>query len=133
MSRARATPAPRLPAGTVVASFTVLGRAVPWTPSRVTKNGTYKPLRVRRWQRQVSMCAKATMLLNEQPAYGGPVYLSAAFEFRKGPLADWDNLTKTAVDAIQGIAIVNDRQVEDARVSRKVGDVDRVSVRVVAI
>ena len=131
-TRARAeTTAERIPAGACVVRFAVQGRACPWTPSRVTKNGTFKPARVRAWQAVVKLHAQLAMA--GRPAYAGAVRVVLAVEFTKGPLADWDNLSTAVVASCQGVVIVNDRMVEAAQVTRSLTGRDRVEISVYAL
>ena len=95
--------------GTIIFSLSLQLRAVPWKASQVTKHGTYKPKSLREWQATVAQYARLNWG-NREP-YGGPVETWCRFEFSNGPMGDADNLGKACVDALQGIVIINDRQV----------------------
>jgi len=115
-----------IPRGGIVCRFTARGRAVPWKPSRVTTNGTYKPKAVRDWQRIVHGAALAAMA--GRPAYPGRVRVVLEFWHTSSAVGDWDNLAKAVVDATQGVVIVNDRQIKRAEVAIEQGDEDRVTI-----
>lgn len=89
--------------GLVIANFTVLGRAVPWSVSR---RGTKSP-RLIDWQRQVRKAAVEAM--DGRRPHAGPFAFAATFELiRRGTMADSTNLQKSSEDACQGVVIVND-------------------------
>ncbi len=116
--------------GTLIFSLTIPCRAVPWTPSRTTKfKGTYKPKRLRQWQATVAQYAR--LKWGNRKPYGGPVAIWCYFEFAKGPIPDATNLLKAVEDSLQGIVIVNDRQVERNTVERlTTTDVDMTTIAV---
>ena len=63
-----------------------------------------------------------------------PSSSACLFEQRDGRAADTDNLTKAVSDAIEGTALVNDRQVSRINAARVLrADVDRVSVAVLKV
>ncbi len=95
--------------GSLIFSLSLPLRAVPWQASNVTKHGTYKPKRLRQWQATIAQYARLKWG-NREP-YSGPVEIWCRFEFAKGPRPDADNCSKAIIDSIQGIVIVNDRQV----------------------
>lgn len=92
-------------------SFTVQGQAVPAPRARITRKGNYYPGRYEAWRSLVQVAA----LQHGRPLWEGPVALDIVAYGAHG-LADWDNLGKGVSDAIQGILIINDRQVRDGRV-----------------
>lgn len=124
-------PAERIPPGAVICKFTVHGRATPWKPSRVTSRGTYKPRAVRDWQAQVRSVCQASM--TGRPAYSGPVRIVVEIRHTSGIVGDWDNLAKSVIDATQGSAITNDRQILAANVTKLRDDHDAVTVTYYAL
>ncbi len=115
--------------GTLIFSLMIPFRSVPWTPSRVTKRGTYKPTRLRQWQATVAQYARLKWG-NREP-YGGPVAIWCKFEFANGPRPDCDNCLKGIVDSIQGIVIVNDRQVVKPSAERPMtSEIDMTTIEV---
>lgn len=97
-----------LPAWTMIASFQVDGVSVPWSVSR---RGTKNP-RLTAWQGLIKRAAFLAM--DGRKPYAGPVRFTAHFAFaRTNHPPDLTNLIKAAEDAIQGIVIVNDRQVKE--------------------
>lgn len=95
--------------GTLIFSLSLPFRAVPWKASTVGRHGTYKPKRLRQWQATVAQYARIKW--GNQEPYDGPVTIRCQFEFLKGPLPDATNLLKAAEDSLEGIVIINDRQV----------------------
>lgn len=91
--------------GTVVASFVVEGRAVPWS---VAHRGQSNPKLVE-WQKEVK--AEATKAMGGRLPHSGRFELRATFEIvRRGPVADLTNVVKGLEDSLQGIIVVNDSQ-----------------------
>jgi Holliday junction resolvase RusA-like endonuclease len=121
----------RIPPGAVIVKFTVHGKAIPWKPSRVTTNGTYKPKAVRDWQAAVRLTTMAAM--GARPVYSGPVRITVDIRHTSGIVGDWDNLSKAIIDATQGIAIANDRQILAASVTKLRDDHDHVTVTYYAL
>ena len=112
--------------------FTIPGRAVAWTPSRVTRNnGTYKPHKLCAWQEVVKDEAREVWGEGHAP-YTGPVRLGMTFCLIKfGPTPDVSNCFKAVEDALQGVIIANDRQVEWTVGYRMFTDQEYVVVEVV--
>jgi Holliday junction resolvase RusA-like endonuclease len=90
-------------------SFTVPGRCVPCPRPRVVRGKrAYFPKRYTDWlaSAQVEALKACGRVL-----WQGPVSVTVAF-YGARPNADIDNLLKSVLDAIQGVIIVDDRQVE---------------------
>lgn len=92
------------------------GRPVPAARPRVTKNGTYYPERYQEWL-AVAKTYTRQAWLGKAPM-SGRVEVTAVFTGAHGA-ADIDNLIKGALDALQGIVIVNDKQVTELQVVRE--------------
>jgi Holliday junction resolvase RusA-like endonuclease len=124
---------PTAPAARLICEFYVPQRPVPWKVPQTTRTGhAYKPVKLVSWQRSVATCCK--MAMGRGKPYAGPVTLEFIFHLTKraGGLPDTSNLTKAAEDALQGVAIVNDRAVWRITSSRVIGDGDGALVRVYA-
>jgi Holliday junction resolvase RusA-like endonuclease len=93
--------------------FLVTGRPVPWSAPTVLKSGhAFKGKRLVAWQGIVKDSAVVAMKGHEP--YAGPVLISMRFFLKRsgnGSLPDLSNLVKSTEDALQGVVIVNDRQV----------------------
>jgi Holliday junction resolvase RusA-like endonuclease len=115
-----------LPPGTVLLETMILLRAVPWSASQVTRNGTFKAKRLVAWQRVIGVVAFRDR--TQAAPYGGPVEVMVMAQFAKGPLPDATNVLKAVEDAIQGVVIVNDSQVVRNSCGRTKGEWDEVVV-----
>lgn len=94
--------------GMSVVRFVVPGRCVPCPRPRATRGrGAYYPRRYTDWLEGAQVVALAAC---GRPLWDGPVRLNAVFNGAR-PNADIDNLLKSVLDAIQGIVIVDDKQV----------------------
>ncbi len=120
-----------LPPGTVLLDVTMPQRAVPWSASCVTRNGTYKSKRLVAWQDFINI--KARIWKTQSTAYAGPVEISVVSRFSKGPLPDATNILKAVEDSLQGVVIVDDRQVVRNSCERTQAGYDEVIVVVKAI
>jgi Holliday junction resolvase RusA-like endonuclease len=121
-----------LPPGELIASFAVESRPVPWSVPFVTRSGaSIKDKRLVGWQHAVKKAARDAMA-GKHP-YPGPVRLEVWFyltEARNKSVPDTSNLTKGSEDALQGLVIVNDRQVCEVHASREIGDRDGAEIKV---
>jgi Holliday junction resolvase RusA-like endonuclease len=118
-------------AAPVAVEFAVTGvRPVPWKAPMVTKRGTYKSKKVRDWQSTISRQARLAM--GSRMPMSGPVALTFCFHLgpRDGTPPDLSNLVKAAEDAIQGVVILNDRQVQRIISERIFRPADGMTVRV---
>lgn len=99
------------------AHFTIPGRCVPCPrPRAVRGRGAYYPKRYTDW---LDAARVEVLRACGRPLWDGPVKLVVWFVGAR-PNADIDNLLKSVLDAIQGIAIVDDKQVrwvEAAKIS----------------
>ena len=119
------------PAAGVVVEFAVAGcRPIPWKAPTVTKRGAYKSAKLQAWQSSVRRRALAAM--GGRPPFAGTVSLTFAFHLapRAGSPPDLSNLVKAAEDALQGAAIINDRQVRRHESSLTFATADGMTVRV---
>ena len=106
---------------TLIFEGMVVGRAVPWKAPNVTRRGTFRDKKVKKWQSHVKW---QTLQYKQGEPYDGPVMLDLKFIMRgrSGLLPDLTNLTKALEDVLQGIVYVNDRQVCKQVTERIVGD-----------
>ncbi len=89
-------------------SFTVPGRCIPCPRPRVVRGKKpYFPRRYTDWLDSARVEAYKTC---GRPLWEGPVVVCAEF-YGARPNADIDNLLKSVLDAIQGVLIVDDKQV----------------------
>lgn len=89
-------------------SFTVPGRCVPCPRPRTVRGGrAYYPKRYTDWLNSAKVEAYRAC---GRMLWEGPVSVVAAF-YGTRPNADIDNLLKSVLDAIQGVVIVDDKQV----------------------
>jgi Holliday junction resolvase RusA-like endonuclease len=124
--RPKAPDVERVPPGAIICRFAVPGRAVPWKPARITSRGSYKPRVVRDWQEAVALHCRMAMV-GRKP-YGGPVRVVVDIVHTSGIVGDFDNLGKAILDATQGIAILNDKQILSATITKLRGDADGVNL-----
>jgi Holliday junction resolvase RusA-like endonuclease len=132
MPRAKKQPKPIEVDPMLPLRFVVEGRAVAWTPSRVTRNGTYKIHELCMWQEIVKGAAREAWGAGHEP-YAGPVAVSIMiYLIEFGSTPDVTNCFKAIEDSLQGIVIANDRQVEFTRGRRVFTDQEFVVVTVSA-
>jgi Holliday junction resolvase RusA-like endonuclease len=124
--RLKAPEIQRVPPGAIICRFAVPGRAVPWKVPSVTCNGTYKSPALVAWQQVVALHCRLAMV-GRKP-YGGPVRLVMDIVHTSGIVGDYGNLAKAIEDATQGIAIVNDKQILSATITKFRGDADGVNL-----
>lgn len=99
--------------------FTVPGRPVPKHRHRTTLIGgkviSYTPRKVREFEQSVGWAAKAAGV----PMLEGPLAVEIhCYVSPRGPIPDADNLAKSVLDGLTGVAWQDDRQVVDVRAVR---------------
>jgi Holliday junction resolvase RusA-like endonuclease len=110
MGRTKRAPAPpeideRLPA-----TFFIPGRAVPWRAPVVTNNGVFSLAKQKVWKLEAQAVFKR--FWKGEPSTVS-IHLRITLDLRKfGHIPDCTNCGKLIEDALQGILIANDRQVE---------------------
>jgi Holliday junction resolvase RusA-like endonuclease len=130
--------APR-PRDGVVCEGVVEGRAVPWKSPTTGRHGGIVPSRdysrYKSWQAIVA--GEVKLLMGRRRPYGGPVRFDMTFYLRPNGRTRPDriNLAKAFEDAVQGIAIQNDVEIESGDVCRVMSatERERVEFRVTAI
>jgi len=100
----------------VIATCVIHDNPAPKGRARVTDHGTFTPAKTAAWEEHVGWAYKG------KPFFAGPVGLRITFyRDRKG--ADIDNLLKSTMDALNGVAYGDDVQVihveMDKRIDRK--------------
>lgn len=97
-------------------------KPVPKARPRVSNGRAYTPQRTKQFERDVAVMVRSTMMKNCQKPIEGSVYVAITFNF-KTPNADFvgcsnytttsdvDNLIKAVLDALNGVAYNDDRQV----------------------
>lgn len=95
-------------------TFTVPGNPIPKARPRVTirpgqKPVAYTPARTKGWEALVADAARLAM--GGREPVKGPVELTLRFYRQDARRVDGDNLTKAAMDALQGRVFENDDQV----------------------
>ena len=97
-----------------VLSFIVPGEPIGTARPRVTRNGTFTPKASRDAQDRVGAA-----FLDAYPAHRpsiGAAYVRARFYRATAYRRDIDNLVKTVLDGLNGLAYVDDYQVQDLKV-----------------
>ncbi len=96
-------------------SFTVPGRCIPCPRPRVARGKkAYFPQRYTDWLDSARVEAYRAC---GRPLWKGPVSVTVAFYGARAN-ADIDNLLKSVLDAIQGVIIVDDKQVRYIEVTK---------------
>lgn len=119
-----------LPPGAVLLQCEIAARPVPWKAPMVGRYGAVKDARLVAWQTRVAIVAQ--LAYTARTPYRGPVEVAVWATIAKGPLMDATNLMKAIEDSLEGIVIVNDRQVIRNRCERAIGSRDLVRIEVVA-
>lgn len=123
--------------------FFVEGVPVPKARPRVVRrpNGSayaYTPARTREWEELIAWVARQKI---EKP-FEGPVRMELTF-FLPRPKSskstfpvhrfDADNLGKSAIDALNGVAIVDDGQIVELVIRKRYGDPPGVKIKIEAL
>ena len=100
-----------------VIRFEVAGKPVPKKRPRVTSRGTYTPKETVSYERSIAWAAKAAVGCMAPTDKQCSVSLSF-YETK----ADIDNLIKSALDGMNGVIFIDDRQVHHVEASRLTGE-----------
>ncbi len=99
----------------VTVHFVVGGQPIPWKRARVNPYGARYPDPLdAQWREEVQLSATTSKV----PMFRGDVHLMINFYRKSKHLADIDNLAKAIMEALEGIAYENDRQVSSLDVAR---------------
>lgn len=112
-------------AGSAIA-FRVDGTPVPKARARVGRNGGHTPERTKGWEHSVAWSCRLAM--RERDAFECEVTVALVFTIGRTQIADIDNLTKSLLDAMNGVAYLDDKQV--IRLAVELWRGDRVGVDV---
>ena len=106
--------------------FFVAGNPVPKQSFRKTKTGGYTDPRVTAWQEAIGWKAKAegVQLLT------GNVKVNLLFLLKDRRRRDSDNLSKAVLDALNGIAWVDDTQVTDLHILKSLSSTPGVAIEI---
>lgn len=128
----------------------VPGEPVPKARPRMTRNGhVYTPKRTADYEAAVKAAWRETgaekwhegdlfihlyFYLPIPKGYSkGKAELAKAGEIRPCKKPDWDNLAKAVCDALNGLAYEDDKQITDARVSKRYGEKPGVLITIVEL
>lgn len=103
-------------------------RAVPKGRPRVTTHGTYTPERTKEWEAKVGW---EFVELHGKPLIEGDVLMALTFSGVRAA-QDVDNLAKGVLDALNGIAYKDDRQVTRLVADKIVGGKPETRIMVMA-
>jgi crossover junction endodeoxyribonuclease RusA len=95
-------------------SFTVKGQPVPWKRTQGAGKRRYTHPQYRAWKGLIQVAARAARIA----CIEGPVCLEVEARVGNRKFADVDNLAKAVLDALEGIAYANDRQVCELHATR---------------
>jgi len=104
--------------------LTVSENPIPKARARVTKRGTYTPKRTRDYEKLVRDLAALTW---RRLPLTGQIAITFRFYRANARRADWDNLGKEISDSLQGVVYIDDNQICDAVISKRI---DRENPRV---
>jgi len=111
------------PGRTVVARFTVPGEPVPKARARTTTHGTYTPERTVHAERVVAWTYWAAAGTT-RPDLTGEYSVHAVFRLVHRRHRDTDNMLKLVLDALNGVAWVDDNQVVEVYARKELVPVD---------
>lgn len=101
--------------------LTVPGKPLPKARPRTVRKGdrimTYTPKETVAWEKTVKLVAQATCSRASWKPTRGRVSLTAQF-VGLHPLTDLDNAVKAIQDALNGVAYVDDRQIDELHAER---------------
>lgn len=109
-------------------SFIVKGRPVPKQSYRAVKGGGYTDPRVKNWQDQVGWAAREAM--QGRAPMTGPVSMRVIFCLPNLRRVDLDNLNKGVSDAMNDIVFLDDTQVVNLHLVKKIESVPGILVQV---
>ncbi|HJS17309.1 MAG TPA: RusA family crossover junction endodeoxyribonuclease [Anaerolineales bacterium] len=93
-------------------SFFVEGEPVAKQSFRYSRRGSFTPARVKAWQGDVSLCAQLAMRQEgELEPMEGNLSVDLTFFLGNARRTDLDNLSKAILDAMNGVAWLDDKQV----------------------
>ncbi len=104
--------------------FTVEGEPVPKARPRVVSGRTYTPQRTRDAEEAVGWAFREAYPGTLAPLTGWLGMRCTFYTKSQKPRSDVDNLLKLVSDALEGIAYVNDKQIEDVHGKRVRGAAD---------
>ena len=91
------------------AAFTVDGEPIPKARPRLGRHGkTYTPSRTTTWEEQVGWTYREA----QGPEFHGSVHVTLRFRRKSRRRADLDNLIKSVLDGLNGVAWQDDSQVK---------------------
>lgn len=107
-----------------------MGRPVPKGRPRVTRRGTYTPAATVIAETSIASRARAA----GARLHDGDIQIALEFAFAdQRPRGDIDNLVKTVLDALNGIAYRDDRQVVSLRADILVADTPSTRITIVSL
>lgn len=129
--------------------FTVEGRPVGKARPRVTRNGTYTPVKTKNYEQLVQWSYKNKY---KNKPLEGPLRVDIIFYMyipkntskvrRKKKIAgeilptkkpDWDNMAKSITDALNGLAYKDDNQIVETHIYKYFSDNPRAEVRIIKL
>lgn len=101
-------------------AFNIPGKPVPKARPRLGKNGnTYTPKKTRNYERAVGMCA--VFKRPRKWPLDAKYEVSIAIYYKDNRRRDIDNVAKSILDGLNGIAWIDDAQVDSLSIDRRVG------------
>lgn len=96
-------------------SFTIPGQPIPKGRPRIGRGGhVFTPKRTTQFEDRVKLFAAIARVA----PLSGPLYVDTAFYLKDSRRMDGDNLQKAVLDALNGIAYVDDSQVAQGKWSK---------------
>jgi len=99
--------------------FRVLGDPLPKQSFRATRGGGFTDPRIKAWQNTVSWEARRVMV--DRLPLEGLLVAELTFFRRTAQRVDLDNLSKAALDGMQGVVFLDDTQVHQLRAMKLLG------------
>lgn len=90
-------------------TFTIPGAPVPKERARITRRGRFTPPRTVAYERKVKLCALAARIQR----IAGDVALMLVMYFPDKRRRDFDNISKSICDGLNGVAWEDDSQVKE--------------------
>jgi crossover junction endodeoxyribonuclease RusA len=115
-------------------AFYVPGIAVPKERPRLVNGRVYTPRKTHAWERTVAVYARQCIAASREswPLVGEPsLAVELVFYLPTARRTDVDNLAKSVLDGLNGVAYFDDRQISELRVVRRLNtDNPRVFIQV---
>ena len=119
--------------------FEIYTKPIPKGRPRLGKCGAYTPPQTKFFENFVAINLRKQMMLNKHRILTDLVCVSVIFDFKRSkssmlltPRPDVDNLLKSILDAMNGIVVVDDKNIYRVIGEKRWSDKDKITIEVAA-